>query len=128
MAPAHIYSKFALQFGANPYSTPTPAAAQGPKLGNRAIGQTDGSAADRTAQHTASGFTVQRRDAERSSAPIAIWMQPAAAPLAAASGLVATLYDGHSALSMTALMALCSLLALAAYLLVARPVECAAPI
>jgi DHA1 family bicyclomycin/chloramphenicol resistance-like MFS transporter len=44
---------------------------------------------------------------------------------AAASGLVATLYDGHSALSMTALMALCSLLALAAYLLVARPVECA---
>jgi MFS transporter, DHA1 family, multidrug resistance protein len=47
---------------------------------------------------------------------------------AAASGLVATLYDGHSALSMTALMALCSLLALAAYLLVARPAECAVPI
>ena len=47
---------------------------------------------------------------------------------AAASGLVATLYDGHSALSMTALMALCSLLALAAYLLIARPVECAARI
>lgn len=46
---------------------------------------------------------------------------------AAASGLVATLYDGHSALSMTALMALCSLLALAAYLLVARPAECAVP-
>lgn len=47
---------------------------------------------------------------------------------AAASGLVATLYDGHSALSMTALMALCSLLALAAYLLVARPAECAVPV
>ncbi len=30
---------------------------------------------------------------------------------AVASGLVAALYDGHSALSMTALMALCSLLA-----------------
>jgi MFS transporter, DHA1 family, multidrug resistance protein len=45
---------------------------------------------------------------------------------AAASGLVATLYDGHSALSMTALMALCSLLALAAYMLIARPVERAA--
>jgi DHA1 family bicyclomycin/chloramphenicol resistance-like MFS transporter len=47
---------------------------------------------------------------------------------ATASGLVATLYDGHSALSMTALMALCSLLALAAYLLVARPAESAVPI
>src|SRR4029077_755964 len=31
---------------------------------------------------------------------------------AVASGLVAALYDGHSPLSMTALMALCSLLAL----------------
>jgi DHA1 family bicyclomycin/chloramphenicol resistance-like MFS transporter len=40
-----------------------------------------------------------------------------------ASGLVADLYDGHSALSMTALMALCSLLALASYLLLARPAE-----
>ena len=37
----------------------------GTKLGIRAIGQTDGSACGRTAQHTASGFTVQRRDAER---------------------------------------------------------------
>ncbi len=44
---------------------------------------------------------------------------------AAASGLVATLYDGHSALSMTASMALCSLMALAAYVFVARPAECA---
>jgi DHA1 family bicyclomycin/chloramphenicol resistance-like MFS transporter len=43
---------------------------------------------------------------------------------AVASGLVAGLYDGHSALSMTALMALCSLLALTSYLLVARPAEC----
>jgi len=43
---------------------------------------------------------------------------------AAASGLVATFYDGHSALSMTALMAAFSLLALTAYLLVARPAEC----
>jgi DHA1 family bicyclomycin/chloramphenicol resistance-like MFS transporter len=42
---------------------------------------------------------------------------------AVASGLVAGLYDGHSALSMTALMALCSLLALASYLLLARPAE-----
>jgi DHA1 family bicyclomycin/chloramphenicol resistance-like MFS transporter len=40
---------------------------------------------------------------------------------AVASGLVAELYDGHSALSMTALMALCSLLALGSYLLLARP-------
>jgi DHA1 family bicyclomycin/chloramphenicol resistance-like MFS transporter len=45
---------------------------------------------------------------------------------AVASGLVAALYDGHSALSMTALMALCSLLALASYLLLARPAECVA--
>ena len=42
---------------------------------------------------------------------------------AVASGLVAVLYDGHSALSMTALMALCSLLALVSYLLLARPAE-----
>jgi len=42
---------------------------------------------------------------------------------AVASGLVAALYDGHSALSMTALMAACSLVALAAYLLLARPAE-----
>ena len=40
---------------------------------------------------------------------------------AVAGGLVAALYDGHSALSMTALMALCSLLALVSYLLLARP-------
>jgi DHA1 family bicyclomycin/chloramphenicol resistance-like MFS transporter len=44
---------------------------------------------------------------------------------ALASGLVAALFDGRSALSMTALMALCSLLALASYLLLARPAECA---
>jgi MFS transporter, DHA1 family, multidrug resistance protein len=42
---------------------------------------------------------------------------------AIASGLVAALYDGHSALSMTAVMALCSLTALISYLLVARPAE-----
>jgi DHA1 family bicyclomycin/chloramphenicol resistance-like MFS transporter len=42
---------------------------------------------------------------------------------AVVSGLVAELYDGHSALSMTAFMALCSLLALIAYLLLARPAE-----
>jgi DHA1 family bicyclomycin/chloramphenicol resistance-like MFS transporter len=42
------------------------------------------------------------------------------------SGLVATLYDQHSALSMTALMAACSLVALASYLLLARPAERAA--
>jgi DHA1 family bicyclomycin/chloramphenicol resistance-like MFS transporter len=45
---------------------------------------------------------------------------------AVASGLVAALYDGHSALSMTAIMALCSLLALVSYLLLARPAECVA--
>jgi MFS transporter, DHA1 family, multidrug resistance protein len=44
---------------------------------------------------------------------------------AAVSGLVATFHDGHSALSMTALMVLCSLLASAAYLLLARPSELA---
>ena len=42
---------------------------------------------------------------------------------AVASGLVAALHDGHSALSMTALMALCSPLALVSYLLLARPAE-----
>ena len=40
-----------------------------------------------------------------------------------ASGLVAAFHDGHSALSMTAVMALCSLLALVSYLLLARPAE-----
>src|SRR6266851_10260358 len=40
---------------------------------------------------------------------------------AVVSGLVATLNDEHSALSMTALMAACSLLGLVSYLLVARP-------
>src|SRR5882724_1855138 len=43
---------------------------------------------------------------------------------AVASGLVAALYDGLGALSMTALMALCSVLALVSYLLLARPTEC----
>jgi DHA1 family bicyclomycin/chloramphenicol resistance-like MFS transporter len=43
---------------------------------------------------------------------------------AVASGLVAAFYDGRSALSMTALMALCSLLALISYLRIARPAEC----
>jgi DHA1 family bicyclomycin/chloramphenicol resistance-like MFS transporter len=42
---------------------------------------------------------------------------------AVVSGLVAAFYDGHSALSMTAFMALCSLLALVSYLLLARPAE-----
>ncbi|WP_146690818.1 Bcr/CflA family efflux MFS transporter [Bradyrhizobium canariense] len=42
---------------------------------------------------------------------------------AVVSGLVVALYDGHSALSMTAFMALCSLLALVSYLLLARPAE-----
>jgi hypothetical protein len=42
---------------------------------------------------------------------------------AIASALVAVLYDGHSALSMTAFMALFSLLALVSYLLLARPAE-----
>jgi DHA1 family bicyclomycin/chloramphenicol resistance-like MFS transporter len=42
---------------------------------------------------------------------------------AAASGLVAALFDGHSALSMTLVMALCSLFALASYLLLARSAE-----
>jgi MFS transporter, DHA1 family, multidrug resistance protein len=39
------------------------------------------------------------------------------------SALVTTLHDEHSALLMTALMAVCSLLALAAYLLLARRAE-----
>jgi MFS transporter, DHA1 family, multidrug resistance protein len=42
---------------------------------------------------------------------------------AASSGLVAVLFDGHSALSMAAVMAACSLLALIAYCLLARPAE-----
>jgi MFS transporter, DHA1 family, multidrug resistance protein len=42
---------------------------------------------------------------------------------AAASGLVVELYDGHSALSMTALMAVCALLSSASYLLLARSAE-----
>jgi hypothetical protein len=42
---------------------------------------------------------------------------------AVVSGLVATLNDKHSALSMTALMAACSLLGLVSYLLIARPAE-----
>jgi MFS transporter, DHA1 family, multidrug resistance protein len=42
---------------------------------------------------------------------------------AVSSGLVAILYDGRSALSMSAVMTLCSLLALASYLLIARPAE-----
>lgn len=42
---------------------------------------------------------------------------------AVASGLVAALHDGRSALSMTALMALCSILALVSYVLLARPAE-----
>jgi DHA1 family bicyclomycin/chloramphenicol resistance-like MFS transporter len=45
---------------------------------------------------------------------------------AVVSGLVAMLYDQHSALSMTALMAACSLVAAASYLLLARPAERAA--
>jgi MFS transporter, DHA1 family, multidrug resistance protein len=47
---------------------------------------------------------------------------------AAASGLVARLYDGHSALSMTALMAGYALLALASYLILARPADRAVPL
>jgi DHA1 family bicyclomycin/chloramphenicol resistance-like MFS transporter len=39
------------------------------------------------------------------------------------SGLVAMFHDEHSALSMTAPMAICSRVALAAYLLLARPAE-----
>jgi DHA1 family bicyclomycin/chloramphenicol resistance-like MFS transporter len=42
---------------------------------------------------------------------------------AAASGLVSVLFDGRSALSMTAVMAACSLLALIGYWLLARPAE-----
>jgi DHA1 family bicyclomycin/chloramphenicol resistance-like MFS transporter len=40
---------------------------------------------------------------------------------AASSGLVSLLFDGRSALSMTAMMTLCSLLGLSAYVLIARP-------
>jgi MFS transporter, DHA1 family, multidrug resistance protein len=42
---------------------------------------------------------------------------------AASSGLVAMLFDGRSALSMAAVMTACSLLALIAYCLLARPAE-----
>ena len=42
---------------------------------------------------------------------------------AVSSGLVSLLFDGRSALSMTAMMALCSLLGLCAYCLIARPAE-----
>lgn len=42
---------------------------------------------------------------------------------AASSGLVAVLFDGRSALSMAAVMAACSLLALTGYVLLARPAE-----
>jgi MFS transporter, DHA1 family, multidrug resistance protein len=42
---------------------------------------------------------------------------------AASSGLVAILFDGRSAFSMAAVMATCSLLALIAYCLLARPAE-----
>jgi DHA1 family bicyclomycin/chloramphenicol resistance-like MFS transporter len=42
---------------------------------------------------------------------------------AASSGLVAVLFDGRSALSMAAVMAACSPLALIAYRLLARPAE-----
>jgi MFS transporter, DHA1 family, multidrug resistance protein len=42
---------------------------------------------------------------------------------AASSGLVAALFDGRSALSMAAVMAACSLLAVIAYYLLARPAE-----
>jgi MFS transporter, DHA1 family, multidrug resistance protein len=42
---------------------------------------------------------------------------------AVASGLVAAFFDGRSALSMAAVMAICALLALIAYCLLARPAE-----
>jgi MFS transporter, DHA1 family, multidrug resistance protein len=42
---------------------------------------------------------------------------------AVSSGIVAFLYDGRSPLSMSAVMTLCSLLALASYLLIARAAE-----
>ena len=44
---------------------------------------------------------------------------------AIASGLVAAFHGRHSALSMIVIMALCSPIALASYLLLARPAECA---
>lgn len=47
---------------------------------------------------------------------------------AAVSGLVAVFQAGHSALSMTGLMALCALLALASFLWVARPAEYVVPL
>ncbi len=42
---------------------------------------------------------------------------------AGSSGLVTVLFDGHSALSMTAIMTLFALLAMAAYLGLVRPAE-----
>jgi MFS transporter, DHA1 family, multidrug resistance protein len=42
---------------------------------------------------------------------------------AVASGLVSLLFDGRSPLAMAAIMAICSLLGLAAYFLIARPAE-----
>ena len=42
---------------------------------------------------------------------------------AVSSGLVSLLFDGRSALAMSAVMALCSVLGLGAYVLVARPAE-----
>jgi MFS transporter, DHA1 family, multidrug resistance protein len=42
---------------------------------------------------------------------------------AASSGLVAVLFDGRSAFSMAAVMVICSLFALIAYYLLARPAE-----
>jgi DHA1 family bicyclomycin/chloramphenicol resistance-like MFS transporter len=42
---------------------------------------------------------------------------------AASSGLVSVLFDGRSVLSMSAVMALCSLLGLGAYLLITRSAE-----
>jgi DHA1 family bicyclomycin/chloramphenicol resistance-like MFS transporter len=42
---------------------------------------------------------------------------------AASSGLVSVLFDGRSALSMSVVIALCSLLGLGAYLVITRPAE-----
>jgi len=47
---------------------------------------------------------------------------------AASSGLVAVLFDGRSAFSMAAVMAACSLLALTAFCLLARPAERRIPV
>ena len=53
-APAHIYSNFALQFGVNPYSTPTPAAAPGRNWEFEQLGRLMVPQPTATAQHTAS--------------------------------------------------------------------------